>query len=393
MPWDDDDRIGIPVVGGAPPKRVEPLPVVLPTEPELRAGDPGLGRPDQPPSAVAPLTDADRQALRLVEEDQARRDLAEAEELLASDPAALRWAGGLAGPLAGAILLGGVGLFGLLVFAQTLTVLGNLAAQPPVLRWLGYAGLGLLVGLVVVAVGRVGFLYLRLERNRQVRLTGLAELHSRTRLRWLANAKAADARVGLEAYLRAYPLSPRPAGLSAEAVRQMEQAREELLDSARFAGSDAWFARFRTGFQSHLDAAAEARTKYWANRAMLVTAVSPNGLVDSLGTAYFGFALIADLCRVYHLRAGRAGTAVLLGRVFVHAYLAGNLNDVEKLAEDQYDHLFAQGFEVVGIGVGAGVVGKFLGKVGAKATSGYLNRLLLLRLGSSAGRLLRPVEA
>jgi hypothetical protein len=46
---------------------------------------------------------------------------------------------------------------------------------------------------------------------------------------------------------------------------------------------------------------------------------------------------------------------------------------------------------VVGVGVGANVVGKVLGKVGAKATTGYLNRLLLMRLGRYATRLLRPV--
>jgi len=38
------------------------------------------------------------------------------------------------------------------------------------------------------------------------------------------------------------------------------------------------------------------------------------------------------------------------------------------------------------------VVGKLLGKVGARATTGYLNRVLLIRLGRYATRLLRPVS-
>ena len=41
--------------------------------------------------------------------------------------------------------------------------------------------------------------------------------------------------------------------------------------------------------------------------------------------------------------------------------------------------------------MGAGVAGKVLGKVGAKATTGYLNRLLLIRLGRYSCRLLRPM--
>ena len=409
-PWDDDDRIGIPTQASGRRQPADPVtgntsavaggshqPAHAdrsPAELELRPGDPGLGRPPHTPAGVAALTDADRHALRLADDQQALRDLAEAEELLAADPVGFRWLGWLAGPLAGAVLVGGAGLLGLLLFAQALTVLANLASQPPAIQYAGYAGLALLGGMVLFAAGRLLLLYARLRRNRQLRLAGLTELHARTRLRWLAHAKAADAHAGLEAYLKAYPLDPKSLarlGLTDAAVRQLGKARDELLDPARFAGTADWFDRFRRDFQTPLDAAAEVRTKYWANRAMLVTAVSPNGLIDSLGTVYFGFALVADLCRVYNLRAGRTGTAVLLGRVFVNAYLAGNLSDVEKLAEDQYDHLFAQGFEVVGVGVSTNVVGKFLGKVGAKATAGYLNRLLLLRLGRYAARLLRPV--
>ena len=53
--------------------------------------------------------------------------------------------------------------------------------------------------------------------------------------------------------------------------------------------------------------------------------------------------------------------------------------------------LFAEAMNVVGVGVSSNVVGKLLGKVGAKATTGYLNRILLVRLGRYATRLLRPV--
>ena len=124
---------------------------------------------------------------------------------------------------------------------------------------------------------------------------------------------------------------------------------------------------------------------------MVVTALSPNGLIDTLSTGYFSFAMLTDLCRIYHLRAGRSGTAVLLGRVFFDSYLAGQFNDLESVIEGQTDHVFEQGLHVVGVGMGAGVAGKVLGKVGAKATTGYLNRLLLMRLGRYSCRLLRPM--
>src|SRR4029079_9815871 len=72
--------------------------------------------------------------------------------------------------------------------------------------------------------------------------------------------------------------------------------------------------------------------------------------------------LLSALCVIYNLRAGRAGTAVLLGRVFFNAYLAGQGTEWEKLAEDQYDQLFAGAMNVVGVGVSSNGVGKLLGK-------------------------------
>ena len=323
--------------------------------------------------------------------------MAEAEELLASDPA-LGGLGWVAGPLAGAFLVGAAGALGLFLYSQAITVLGHLAAQPPALQYPGYAALGVLAAAVLYAMLRLTIVYARLRRNRQIRVEGLADLQSRTRLRWLAAAKGREARERLEQYLRDYPIDTdrdrkklTRVGLTPEREAVLVAVRAELLDPARFTSSAEWFARFRDGFQAELDAAAEERVSYWANRAMLVTAISPNGLIDSVSAGYFGFAMLADLCRVYNLKAGRTGTAVLLGRVFFNAYLAGNLNDFERLAEEQYDHLFEQGFQVVGIGVSSNVVSKFLGKVGAKATAGYLNRLLLFRLGRYGCRLLRPV--
>jgi putative membrane protein len=295
-------------------------------------------------------------------------------------------------------LLGAAGALGLFLYSQALSILANLATLPTAAQYAGYAGLGILAAAVLFSMARLALLYARLQRNRQLRLRGLEELQSRTRLRWLAHAKTAEAKARLEDYLRSYPINTEKerrslakVGVTAEAAAELAKVRDELLDPARYASAGEWFARFQHAFQGKLDAVADGRVSYWSNRAMIVTAVSPNGMVDSLSTSYFGFSMIADLCRVYHLKAGRTGTAVLLARVFFNAYLSGQINDVEKLVEEQYDHVFQQGLHVVGAGVGSNVAGKFLGKVGAKATTGYLNRVLLSRLGKYACRLLRPV--
>jgi uncharacterized membrane protein YcjF (UPF0283 family) len=406
-PDDDDLRLGVP--GGAraalasPPRGPaspgghEPPPAV--PEPELRPGETELGRPPQVPSDLGHLTADDLAALRLLDDEQAARDVSEAELLLASDPTGLGWFGWFGSPMAFAALMGVTGVFGVFLFNQTAALLVTLASiQDEWLRYAGYGGLCLFGLCVLYSFVRFLVLYARLRENRQLRVKGIKELSNRTRLRWLAAAKSAEARAQIEAYLRTYPFDAEKdrralakVGLTDDAVSRLKVIRAELLDHDRFASTDQWFARFRGGFQSVIDEVADARVKYWASRIWVVTAVAPNAVVDSGATLFYTFSMLSDLCQLYNLRAGRTGTAVLLGRTFFNAYLAGQGTEWEKLAEDQYDQLFHEAMNAVGVGMSANVVGKIVGKVGAKVTTGYLNRVLLIRLGRYAARLLRPV--
>jgi uncharacterized membrane protein YcjF (UPF0283 family) len=402
-PDDDDFRIGVPGAGRAavaPPSNgfAPPARHDAGGAPELRPGETELGRPPQVPSDLAPLTTDDLAALKLLDDEQAARDVAEAEMLLASDPTGLGWLGWFGSPLAFAALLGITGVFGVFLFNQTLQLLNALAAQPEWAQYVGYAGLALFGVCVLYSFIRFALIYARMRENRQLRVKGIKELSNRTRLRWLAAAKSAEARRQIEAYLQTYPIETErdrktlaALGLTDDAIARLKAVRLELLDHDKFASTEQWFARFRDSFQSIIDGAAEGRTKYWASRIWVVTAIAPNAVVDSGATLFYTFSMLSDLCQLYNLRAGRAGTAVLMGRTFFNAYLAGQGTEWEKLAEDQYDQLFHEAMNAVGVGVSANMVGKVVGKVGAKVTTGYLNRVLLIRLGRYAARLLRPV--
>ena len=255
---------------------------------ELRPGETELGRPPQTPVDLAPLSKEEVAALKLLDEEQAAKDLAEAELLLASDPTGLGWLGWFGSPLAFAVLLGMTGVFGIFLFNQTISLLNALAAQPQWAQYVGYGGLILFGICVLYAFLRFVLLYVRLRENRQLRVRGIAELSRRTRLRWLAAAKSAEAREQIEDYLRTFPMNTekerktlRALGLDDAAQGRLAVLRTELLDPDRFASTEQWFARFRDGFQSELDVAAETRIKYWASRIWVVTAVAPNAMVDS----------------------------------------------------------------------------------------------------------------
>ena len=408
--WDEDVRIGVPMGprppvvanlgrhGGLTPPAQGRAPVPD-DDLELREGEANHARPPQVPAGLTLLSDDDRARLREMDEEQAAKELAEAEALLASDPTGLGWLGWFGTPMVLALLVGSVGLAGLFVSNQVLSVLQALAAQPEWAQWCGYAGITLFGVCILYAFLRFAYLYATLRRNRQIQVKGLQELAKRTRLRWLAFAKTAEAREQMVQYLKEYPLDSakdRKAllklGVADEGQARLRAVRNDLLDPARFASTDQWFDRFRDSFQGELDAAAAARVKYWSSRIWVVTAISPNALVDSGSALFYTFSMLGDLCQLYNLRAGRTGTAVLLGRIFFNAYLAGQGAEWEKVVEDQYDQLFHEAMNVVGVGVGSNFAGKILGKVGARATTGYLNRVLLMRLGRYATRLLQPVS-
>jgi len=327
------------------------------------------------------------------EETPLDEELRRAAELMASEPTVLGLPSILGHPLVGLIMLAAAGLLGLFMFNQVASAVTAINTLPETVRWLGWGFFGLLSLAVVYAVVRLTVLYVRLRRNKQLRLQGLEELEKRTHLRWLINSKRHEAYQQLETYVREFPAETNKerkrlagVGLVGEDLIAVAQARAKLLDRNRWGDSAAWFDGFRDTFQARLDDAAARRVSYWARRSAFATAVSPNALADTGLTLYFSFAMLADLCTIYNLRAGRLGTMVLLSRVFFNSYLAGQLNEMEGWTADQIQQLVEPHLPTSEL-----VLGKVFSKLGAKASAGAVNYLLLSRLGKYGCRMLRPV--
>jgi uncharacterized membrane protein YcjF (UPF0283 family) len=287
----------------------------------------------------------------------------------------------------------------LFVFSQVTSTLAAVATLPTALQYGCWVLLGVLVGLVLFAAGRFLVFYLRLRPNQPVKLQSLTALSQRTRLRRLVQEKKDEARAWLQTYLSEYPLTEHrdrkalnQLGLTEEHLGRLAAVRTELLDGDRFAGTDQWLDDFRGRFQAIIDEAAAGRVSYFAARVAIMTAASPNTLIDTLLTGYCSFNLLGDLCRLYNLRVTRLGTGVLLVRVFFNAYLAGQLNELEGVTETGIEGLVGQSGVHFGSMAMDATVGKVIGKVGARAASGALNYFLLRRLGRYAARLLRPVH-
>jgi len=360
---------------------------------EPRPGDldEGEARLRQAPVSLAELKAGE--AAR--EETPLEEELRRAAELMASEPTFFGLPSIFGHPLVGLLMLGAAGLLGLFIFNQAASAITAINTLPETMRWAGWGFFGLLSFAVFYSLLRLTILYIRLRGNKQLRLKGLEELEKRTRLRWLVNSKRHEAYQQLETYMREYPAETDKdrkrltrMGLSGTELNLVLAARQKLLDKDRWSDSDAWFDGFRETFQARLDVVAAQRVRFWARRSAFATAVSPNAIADTGMTLYFSFAMLGDLCTIYNLRAGRLGTMVLLSRVFFNSYLAGQLNEMEGWTADQIQQLVEPHLPASEL-----VLGKVFSKLGAKASAGAVNYLLLSRLGKYGCRMLRPVAS
>src|SRR5688500_15991950 len=150
--WADDDaRIGVPTAGRGAPTATAPPRREDDTFAELRPGETELGRPPQVPADLSPLSPEDLAKLKLLDDEQAAKDIAEAELLLAADPTGLGWLGWFGSPLIFAFLLGMTGVFGVVFFNQALALVQTLRSQPEWAQWVGFAGVGLFAVCVLYA--------------------------------------------------------------------------------------------------------------------------------------------------------------------------------------------------------------------------------------------------
>lgn len=343
-------------------------------------GSNNLGTPTMVAADSSPATEEEIRRLR----EQEERD--ESLYLEEAPPTGITIPRFLVGPVAISLLVATIGLLVLFVIGQVASTVAALSALPQSAQMIFCAALIVVAGATLFAVWKVAAAFISLRRNRQIQLKGLQELAARQTGRRQANRRAEEGKRIARGYVEDCPISPKLAevGFGDEDIKELEGARQRLMDDSRTSGAREWLEEFRNGFQGVLDRVANGRIQYYARRVGLKTAASPNALIDTLVALYCAFMMLTSLARIYNLRLGGMGTTVLLVRVFFNAYLAGQTNELEDLAGENIQHA---------LGLSEGLWGAIVGKVGAKAATGSLNYFLLCRLGKHAVKLLRPVSA
>jgi putative membrane protein len=202
----------------------------------------------------------------------------------------------------------------------------------------------------------------------------------------LSTEHLAAARQTLTHFLKAYPLRPSDLaeltqrGLEPMALDMLRAAQHTLADPNAPANDREWLRRFEQEFLGPLDAAAGQQTWRYMKAVGLFTATSSRGALDTLAVLVVSYKLVADLCTIYHVRAGRWGTTMILAHMLVNLVAASQVDAAADAMESQVHDWLHSSL--------AHLAGQVLGKV----ADGSVNALLLRRLSLRTQAYLRPVR-
>lgn len=355
-----------------------------------RLNDKGLGMPDFEPEHVRTLSDAETARHRQELEEELRREFSRKLTELDDSKGLLRLPKSLQkGALTLLLVVTGVlGLFVVVEAVNFASQIGRLASPFNYIASFFAAVFGLM--LVFVILRLIG-LFFRLKRTNSVNLKALEILAERQRWQSLAEEHTKAAQTRFVEYLKSYELNSgkREAqfvalGFSREDFAKLGCAKERLLSVTEETPARAWLNEFKTSFQDVLDDYALKRTRQYALRVAIGTAVSPIKFIDQLVVLYSGVAMVKDMCVIYNLRPGLGQTLVILSRSIVNTYLSGVVSESVDQAADSISEWLG---EISGL-LGGGM-GRF---IGARASEGALNGFLLWRLGKRMVAMLRLVR-
>jgi uncharacterized membrane protein YcjF (UPF0283 family) len=319
--------------------------------------------------------------------------------------------------LGGGFLLGIIAmlsLLGLYLFAQTLTLLTQIAILPPSARWVAYAVLLALLSGILLGAIRLLTAYLRLRRTRRIKLGGIDDLNRRAEYRILVAEEASKAFQIVGEYLEKFPRERQELlklGFSDVQADKLLAARENLTKLGNNGlGFAYWLDRFRQDFQSVVDEAADDCITRHAKQVGFKVVALPLPLFETAVVLHGAFTMVADLCRIYQLRLGKSGTLIVIGWAAVQGVTAG---EIDRLTKDDL-HLGTQelkqhfgGVESIanaphdaavsalhhsGTVLGASVSDMHLPGLLKRSAKGFLQYLLLRKLGHLTQRWLRMVE-
>lgn len=275
------------------------------------------------------------------------------------------------------ILLLGVLVVGLYLYAAALDFISQVAGYPVSLQWPVWLLLVLVLGLVLFAILRIAVLWRSLSKQPQVALIQAGD----------ADGDEDERKAQLTSYLNT--LVRHAEARSALWNRYWQDAPQQAQDllrdcrklaKARPITTDAWLEEFERNVLRPLDAAAAKRITHYWRLVGIKTAISPFPLVDSLAVIYNNFLLIGDLAFLYGRKLSRHEVFILLWVIIFQIFIATRTQELfDSVAEDMTQT------------IQSGMARSVAQFIAPKVAEGTVHALVTWRIGKRAQRLLRPI--
>jgi putative membrane protein len=281
----------------------------------------------------------------------------------------------------------------LFAITQAVVLYNEIALLPVWLRPVAYGVLAVISLALLYFGGRMVWLYVRLRASPRLSLAA-GDLEQRDRIREeMRERRLADARQTLTGFLEEYQLrnsergSLQRLGVQPETLDQITGARHVLLSPHAVSDPALWLQRFQSEFLKPLDQAAARHTRRLMKQVFIATSMAPRGSLDTLIVLVMCYRLIADLCTIYRVRAGRWETLLILGHVLVNVFTASQMDEIGEEVGSSAADLLDTSMDAL-----PAVLSSIAGKILGKGFEGGVNVLLLWRLSVRAQAYLRPIR-
>ena len=348
----------------------------------LRPGDTGLGSPNPTPSKeeIRILSEAEQNLLTKEYDDELEerfnKKFSEMTDSGLKIPTSIYKTGKL-------ILILISGVLGLFIISEGIAIYNNVSKLPHLWQYITL-GIGVVFSFLIVSVViRIFIQLFGLKQSLQLNLKALSILEEREALRMTALKHAEKAKIKLTEYLRDYPLNNFPllysAGFSPTSIKELEKAKNDLLNTAQPISAHEWLKTFNDRFQRPIESVAKDRIKRYASKVAIGTAASPIGIIDQIIVLYGSLAMIKDILILYNLRPAFGQSAIMLSKAIMQAYLSGILGE----ATESGVETLSESYEEWSGDLLAGSLSSSLKSIFSKTAEAGLNGFLLWRLGKA----------
>lgn len=287
------------------------------------------------------------------------------------------------------------GLLGGYAYIELVWLWQSMATMPMWMKWTSWAFLALFTVLTLGSFLRLSWIYLRMQRNRQLYLE---DLDQRSKIQEQSSSLEEQTKhqmeicKALQKFVQRYPaesISQNPF-LNAQLKKEKKTPEEfqKTLESLRSASieetsSGQWLEAYRD-FQKTLDVAANRRLKVAERYVGFKTGISPYPFLDMLIVFYWSFKFMGEMCQLYNLRVDTLNTCRLVMKMWINGIFAMGIDQAEEIANASLQ----KGLEAA---TGNKITSFFIGGVAAKTAAGIANAFLFHRLGRAAIAQLRPL--